>query len=89
MGYLCLEDKAEKRQGNTEAVVAAIDTIRKSGRSLFKLAVMSGKANVVDYVYREIICNYFQDQSKVIMNIRMGQFTGAVGTWQVETDRNR
>lgn len=69
MGYFCLGNKAEKRQGNTEAVVAAIDTIRKSGRSLFKLAVMSGKANVVDYVYRKIICNYFQDQSQVIMNI--------------------
>ena len=44
------------------AVVSAINAIKDSDRSLFALAIMSGKPGAAKFVYRNIMLRYFPDQ---------------------------
>lgn len=65
MGCFLPENETRDNEGENNNVVAAIKAINDSGRCLFMLAIMSGKPEAAEYVYREIIGAYV-NQSEVI-----------------------
>ncbi|CAN0376362.1 unnamed protein product, partial [Ascophyllum nodosum] len=59
-------------KGDSGAVVSAINAIKDSGRSLFALAIMSGKPSAAKFVYRNILLRYFSDQPDEVWNLLRG-----------------
>ncbi|CAM9300686.1 unnamed protein product, partial [Ascophyllum nodosum] len=67
-------DETETRGGERDsgAMVSAINAIKDSGRSLFALAIMSGKPGAAKFVYRNIMLRYFPDQPNEVWNLLCG-----------------
>lgn len=66
IGRFLPENKTWDGERNFKAIHAAIGAIKASGRSLFKLAIMSGNPEAAEHVYLKIICAYYTDPSEVI-----------------------
>lgn len=72
---------------STEAVVKALHTIKASGRSLFGVAIMSGKPEAANCVYRNVIGAYVQDYSEVIKNMTLAMKSTAYFAFTSGTDQ--